>query len=108
MMQNRRTSEPKPIKYQDMKNILNVKFAAAAAAAILLAAMPATTQAQVNLTPDPNLTISWSLDSYGFDNAAYESGVPVPDTAAGLCLATNWNDTWSENGGQVSGVPPSQ
>lgn len=89
-----------------MKNILNVKFAAAAAAAILLAAMPATTQAQVNLTPDPNLTISWSLDSYGFDNAAYESGVPVPDTAAGLCLATNWNDTWSENGGQVSGVPP--
>ncbi|MGA2174571.1 MAG: autotransporter-associated beta strand repeat-containing protein [Verrucomicrobiota bacterium] len=91
---------------RDTKKILNVKLTAAAAVTILLAAMPSTTRAQVNTNPVPNLAISWSLDSYGFDNAVGGSGVPVPNTAAGLALATNWNDTWSENFTHVSGVPP--
>lgn len=41
--------------------------------------------------------ISWSFDQYGFDNAAGGSGVPVPNTEAGVVLAYNWNDSWSEN-----------
>jgi hypothetical protein len=41
--------------------------------------------------------ISWSFDQYGFDNAVGGSGAPVPNTEAGVVLAYNWNDSWSEN-----------
>jgi hypothetical protein len=41
--------------------------------------------------------ISWSFDQYGFDNAVGDSGVPVPNTEAGVVPAYNWNDSWSEN-----------
>lgn len=84
-----------------MKNILNLKSALLAAAAILLAAMPGTTQAQVNLTPDPNLTISWIVDSWGFSGTTENSGYAVP-LPAGLALTTNWNDGWQEDGTDVN------
>lgn len=64
------------------------------------------THAQVNTNPVPNLTISWDLNQDGFANAAQNGGQPVPNTPAGLALATNWNDGWEENSSSVSGVPP--
>jgi autotransporter-associated beta strand protein len=76
--------------------------AMAACAAFILAATPSTTRAQVNLTPDPNLTISWDLNQDGFAAAVGGGGTPVPDTTAGLVLATNWNDGWEENYSDVS------
>src|SRR5579871_6781449 len=62
--------------------------------------------AQVNTNPVPNLTISWDLNQDGFANAVQNGGQPVPNTPAGLALATNWNDGWEENSSSVSGVPP--
>jgi hypothetical protein len=59
-----------------------------ASAVVVLSLAAATTQAQV---------ISWSFDQYGFGNAAGGSGLPVPNTEAGVVLAYNWNDSWSEN-----------
>jgi hypothetical protein len=41
--------------------------------------------------------ISWSFDQYGFDNAGGGTGIPVPNTSAGVVPAHNWNDSWSEN-----------
>lgn len=41
--------------------------------------------------------ISWSFNQYGFVNAVGGSGVPVPNTQAGVVPAYNWNDSWSEN-----------
>lgn len=76
--------------------------AMSACTAFILVAAPSTTRAQVNLTPDPNLTISWDLDQDGFANSEQNSGLPVPDTDAGLVLATNWNDGWAENSSDVS------
>ena len=55
------------------------------------------TQAQTVTNPVPNLIISWSFDQYGFINAGQNTGVPVPNTLAGLAPAYNWNDSWSEN-----------
>jgi len=60
-------------------------------------ALTLTATAQVNTNPVPNLAISWIIDQYGFDNAPGGGGLPVPNTAAGLALATNWNDGWNEN-----------
>jgi autotransporter-associated beta strand protein len=70
-------------------------FKAGALLGVLAAALSA--QAQVNTNPVPNSTISWDFDCWGFSNAGGGSGVAVPDTAAGLARATNWNDGWSEN-----------
>jgi autotransporter-associated beta strand protein len=64
---------------------------------LAVSALTRTAPAQVNTNPVPNLVISWCIDQYGFDNAVGGSGVPVPNTSAGLALATNWNDGWSEN-----------
>lgn len=80
-----------------MNITLNFKYAVSAGATVLLAAIPVKVQAQVNLTPDPNLTISWDMDAWGFANAQGGGGTTVPNTSAGLVLATNWNDTWEEN-----------
>lgn len=63
-------------------------------------------QAQVNTNPVPNLAISWDINQDGFANATGGGGQPVPNTPAGLALATNWNDAWEENFSSVSGVPP--
>jgi len=63
----------------------------------LLLGASLTLQAQV---------ISWSFDQYGFDNAAGGSGVPVPNTQAGVVLASNWNDSWSENFSAYPGGNP--
>ena len=41
--------------------------------------------------------ISWSFNQYGFSNAGQNTGVPVPNTQAGVVSAFNWNDSWSEN-----------
>jgi hypothetical protein len=41
--------------------------------------------------------ISWSFNQYGFINAGGGSGLPVPNTEAGVVPAYNWNDSWSEN-----------
>lgn len=50
--------------------------------------------------------ISWSFDQYGFGNANGGSGVPVPNTSAGVVSAYNWNDSWSENySAYASGTP---
>ncbi len=41
--------------------------------------------------------VSWSFNQYGFANATGGSGLPVPNTQAGVVPAYNWNDSWSEN-----------
>lgn len=82
------------------------KFWKSAAVSLGALALTLTTQAQIVTNPVPNLAISWSLDSYGFDGATGGGGLPVVDNPAGLALATNWNDTWNENYTTVSGVPP--
>jgi len=41
--------------------------------------------------------ISWSFNQYGFVNAGGGTGIPVPNTQAGVVPAFNWNDSWSEN-----------
>jgi len=53
--------------------------------------------AQLNTNPVPNLTVSWDFNSYGFASSAGGGSQPVPNTSAGLALATNWNDSWEEN-----------
>lgn len=82
------------------------KFCRIAVMSLGALALAITTQAQVNTNPVPNLAISWILDQYGFDNATGGGGLPVPNTSAGLALATNWNDAWNENFSTVSGIPP--
>jgi hypothetical protein len=49
----------------------------------------------------PDSIISWSHNVWGFDNAAENSGRPVPDTVSGVAPAPNWNDTWAENSAKV-------
>jgi hypothetical protein len=71
-----------------MKNPNKLKILCASAATVIGLSAAGTTQAQV---------ISWSFDQYGFVNAAGGSGVPVPNTEAGVVPAYNWNDSWSEN-----------
>jgi autotransporter-associated beta strand protein len=68
-----------------------------AAAGIAAFTLVLATQSQTVTNPVPNLIISWSFNQYGFVNAAGGSGVPVPNTEAGLAAAYNWNDSWSEN-----------
>ena len=71
-----------------MKNPNKLKILCASAATAIGLSAIGTTQAQV---------ISWSFDQYGFVNAAGGSGLPVPNTQAGVVPAYNWNDSWSEN-----------
>lgn len=50
--------------------------------------------------------ISWSFNQYGFANAGQNTGVPVPNTQAGVVPAFNWNDSWSENSSAYPGGTP--
>jgi len=75
----------------------SIKSRALAAVSLSALALTLPAEAQVNTNPVPNVAISWIIDQYGFDNAPGGGGLPVPNTAAGLALATNWNDGWNEN-----------
>lgn len=77
-----------------------------AAVAVGACALAFSLSAQVNTNPAPNLTVSWDINVWGFVNAVQNGNQPVPNTAAGLARATNWNDGWEENSSTVSGVPP--
>jgi hypothetical protein len=77
-----------------MRKTIIAKVSSALAVAALLALPSITAQAQ---------TISWSMDVWGFDNApGFNGGLPVPNTYAGVDLVGNWNDSWNENGSDVS------
>jgi hypothetical protein len=71
-----------------MKHPNKLKLLCASAATAIGLSDIGTTQAQV---------ISWNFDQYGFVNAGGGTGVPVPNSQAGVVPAYNWNDSWSEN-----------
>lgn len=71
-----------------MKTNITSKLSFAITFAVAVGVLAVRTQAQV---------ISWSFNQYGFVNAGGGTGVPVPNTQAGVVPAYNWNDSWSEN-----------
>lgn len=75
-----------------MKNSIVLKATPALFAVVLSVACPARAQ---------NI-ISWDQDVWGFTQAVGGSGQPVPNSAAGVVPAYNWNDTWCENWAYVS------